>query len=108
MKQVLKGFYGHDILLIIEIVLDAAAWHSAWGKISTPQNCPSNVADAFLVPRERYFWITARRAAGTKAVGSRMACRSWNMGGSAMRGILLWLIGVPIPIIILLYLFDVI
>jgi hypothetical protein len=30
------------------------------------------------------------------------------MGGSAMRGILLWLIGVPLPIIILLYLFDVI
>jgi len=25
-----------------------------------------------------------------------------------MRGILLWLIGIPIPIIILLYLFDVI
>jgi len=32
MKQVLKGFYGHDILLVIEIVLDAAACHSAWGK----------------------------------------------------------------------------
>ncbi len=32
MKQVLKGFYGHDILLVIEIVLDATAWHSAWAK----------------------------------------------------------------------------
>jgi hypothetical protein len=44
-----------------------------------------------------------------KAGGSRLqSYRSWTMGGSAMRGILLWLIGVPIPIIILLYLFDVI
>jgi hypothetical protein len=28
-------------------------------------------------------------------------------GGLTMRGILLWLIGIPIPIIILLYLFNV-
>jgi hypothetical protein len=28
--------------------------------------------------------------------------------GSAMRGILLWLVGLPIPVIILLYLFHVI
>lgn len=31
---------------------------------------------------------------------------TWETG--VMRGILLWLIGIPIPIIILLYLFDVI
>ncbi|MFH5926137.1 hypothetical protein [Roseomonas xinghualingensis] len=30
-----------------------------------------------------------------------------NNGDTAMRGILLWLIGIPIPIIILLYLFGV-
>jgi hypothetical protein len=29
-------------------------------------------------------------------------------GDQGMRGVLLWLIGIPIPIIILLYLFDVI
>lgn len=29
-------------------------------------------------------------------------------GGNVMRGILLWLVGIPIPIIILLYLFHVI
>jgi hypothetical protein len=29
-------------------------------------------------------------------------------GGSPMRGILLWLLGIPIPIIILLYLFNVV
>jgi hypothetical protein len=28
--------------------------------------------------------------------------------GEAMRGILLWLLGIPIPVIILLYLFNVI
>jgi hypothetical protein len=33
--------------------------------------------------------------------------RRKNRGNKAMRGILLWLIGIPIPIIILLYLFDV-
>jgi hypothetical protein len=31
-----------------------------------------------------------------------------RFGASTMRGILLWLIGIPIPIIILLYLFNVI
>jgi hypothetical protein len=31
-----------------------------------------------------------------------------TIGGDAMRGILLWLLGIPIPIIILLYLFHVI
>lgn len=30
-----------------------------------------------------------------------------SKGSSTMRGILLWLIGIPIPIIILLYLFGV-
>jgi hypothetical protein len=30
-----------------------------------------------------------------------------NMGDRTMRGILLWLIGIPIPVIILLYLFGV-
>jgi hypothetical protein len=35
-------------------------------------------------------------------------CRTANHhGGIAMRGILLWLIGIPIPIIILLWLFGV-
>jgi hypothetical protein len=29
------------------------------------------------------------------------------MGDKTMRGVLLWLIGIPIPIIILLYLFNV-
>jgi hypothetical protein len=28
-------------------------------------------------------------------------------GGKSMRGMLLWIIGIPLPIIILLYLFDV-
>lgn len=31
-----------------------------------------------------------------------------EQGTNKMRGILLWLIGIPIPIIILLYLFDVV
>lgn len=30
-----------------------------------------------------------------------------NPGGHPMKGILAWVIGIPIPIIILLYLFDV-
>lgn len=30
-----------------------------------------------------------------------------NLRGVTMRGVLLWLIGIPIPIIILLYLFNV-
>jgi hypothetical protein len=30
-----------------------------------------------------------------------------NLGGVTMRGVLLWLVGIPIPIIILLYLFNV-
>lgn len=29
------------------------------------------------------------------------------MGGPAMKGILLWAIGIPLPIILLLYLFNV-
>jgi hypothetical protein len=32
----------------------------------------------------------------------------WQQGDQEMRGVLLWLIGIPIPIIILLYLFRVI
>lgn len=31
-------------------------------------------------------------------------CSSPNSGGFSMKGILLWLIGIPIPIIILIYL----
>jgi hypothetical protein len=34
--------------------------------------------------------------------------RHCNNRGSTMRGILLWAIGIPIPVIILLYLFHVI
>jgi hypothetical protein len=32
----------------------------------------------------------------------------FNDRGSSMRGILLWVLGIPIPVIILLYLFHVI
>lgn len=37
------------------------------------------------------------------------AANRWrHRGGAAMRGILLWAVGLPIPVIILLYLFHVI
>jgi hypothetical protein len=37
-----------------------------------------------------------------------LAYDGWSMtGDKVMRGILMWLIGIPIPIIILLYLFNV-
>jgi hypothetical protein len=36
------------------------------------------------------------------------ALPSHNDGGRAVRGILLWVLGIPIPVIILLYLFHVI
>ena len=41
-----------------------------------------------------------------QTIGSRIRAVS-NMKGITMRGALLWLIGIPIPIIILLYLFNV-
>lgn len=34
-------------------------------------------------------------------------CKAKNQGGLGMRGILLWLIGIPLPVILLLYLFNV-
>ncbi|HXG78129.1 MAG TPA: hypothetical protein VNJ31_02155 [Methyloceanibacter sp.] len=43
-------------------------------------------------------WLDPERFTGGDVVGGR----------ETMRGILLWLIGIPIPIIILLYLFNVI
>jgi hypothetical protein len=36
------------------------------------------------------------------------SCCAANIQGHSMRGILLWLLGIPIPVIILLYLFHVI
>jgi hypothetical protein len=46
---------------------------------------------------------------GTTRDVSVFICRSWakKPKETAMRGILLWLLGIPIPIIILLYLFNV-
>jgi hypothetical protein len=44
---------------------------------------------------------------GTARPPRRSADRR-NNPGDVMRGILLWLIGIPIPVIILLYLFHVI
>jgi hypothetical protein len=79
------------------------------GAKSAPQNCPSNVAGASWFRANHVFGLRRVSRLEQKAIGSRLqASRYWTMGGSAMRGILLWLIGVPIPIIILLYLFDVI
>jgi hypothetical protein len=47
-------------------------------------------------------------AAGTCARKQRCSgVRHATTGGYAMRGILLWFLGIPIPIIILLYLFNV-
>jgi hypothetical protein len=40
--------------------------------------------------------------------GARWACKFKSTWRTAMRGALLWLLGIPIPIIILLYLFNVI
>jgi hypothetical protein len=38
----------------------------------------------------------------------RRCDRTTNTGEAVMRGILLWVLGIPIPVIILLYLFHVI
>jgi hypothetical protein len=38
----------------------------------------------------------------------RRCDRTTNNGEAVMRGILLWVLGIPIPVIILLYLFHVI
>jgi hypothetical protein len=51
--------------------------------------------------REGTFGRVARCAAGAADVAAR------RQGDRAMKGILAWAIGLPIPIIILLYLFDV-
>ena len=45
---------------------------------------------------------------GTRQGRKRSLGRTGYYGRGAMRGILLWLLGIPIPIIILLYLFKVI
>ncbi len=42
---------------------------------------------------------------GTRRTASRSLMRHWFMEAKMGRGILLWLLGVPIPIIILLWLF---
>jgi hypothetical protein len=44
-------------------------------------------------------------ANGTPPIASRSLLRRWFMEAKMGRGILLWLLGVPIPIIILLWLF---
>jgi hypothetical protein len=44
-------------------------------------------------------------ANGTPPIASRSLIRHWFMEAKMGRGILLWLLGVPIPIIILLWLF---
>ncbi|MEA2836651.1 MAG: hypothetical protein QOD89_1201 [Bradyrhizobium sp.] len=42
---------------------------------------------------------------GTRPIASRSLIRHWFMEAKMGRGVLLWLLGVPIPIIILLWLF---
>jgi hypothetical protein len=44
-------------------------------------------------------------AVGTQRIASRSLMRHWFMEAKMGRGLLLWLLGVPIPIIILLWLF---
>jgi hypothetical protein len=44
-------------------------------------------------------------ANGTRRITSRSLMRHWFMEAKMGRGLLLWLIGVPIPVIILLWLF---
>jgi hypothetical protein len=44
-------------------------------------------------------------ADGTQRTASRSLMRHWFMEAKMGRGLLLWLLGVPIPIIILLWLF---
>jgi hypothetical protein len=39
---------------------------------------------------------------------SRVKVAKWQQKEIEMRGVLLWLVGIPIPIIILLYLFHVV
>ena len=55
-----------------------------------------------------FFWTYKfLELVGTKNVGYRSPAHSdLHSGGLIMRGVLLWLIGIPIPIIILLYLFH--
>jgi hypothetical protein len=45
---------------------------------------------------------------GTKERRGAFTSRQHQLRRNQMRGLLLWLIGIPLPIIILLYLFDVI
>jgi hypothetical protein len=45
------------------------------------------------------------QAYGTRRIASRSLMQHWFMEAKMGRGILLWLLGVPIPIIILLWLF---
>ena len=53
--------------------------------------------------------MTRITASGTVFPARRLVSRRFHASQEkAMRGILLWLIGIPIPIIILLYLFGVV
>jgi hypothetical protein len=45
---------------------------------------------------------------GTRFAGAGFPLRVPHLKGDDMRGVLLWLVGIPIPVIILLYLFHVI
>jgi hypothetical protein len=59
-----------------------------------------------MKPRQR------QRGKPQPARGNKMSCRPFRLGkdtgpGGNMRAILLWLLGIPIPVIILLYLFGV-
>jgi hypothetical protein len=87
--------------------MDAAAWHSAWGKMSTPQIAHPTSQKHLGSARTIYLDYRASRGWNKKPSGA-VCMQILDYGRSAMRGILLWLIGAPIPIIILLYLFDVI
>jgi hypothetical protein len=44
--------------------------------------------------------------AGTNLPQPRYGCIETSEKGAVMRGVLLWLIGIPIPVIILLYVFK--
>ena len=57
---------------------------------------------ALVIPQIR---TIPAHANGTQPIASRSLMRHWFMEANMGKGLLLWLIGVPIPIIILLWLF---
>ncbi|MGB8314378.1 MAG: hypothetical protein WCE69_07805 [Aestuariivirga sp.] len=65
-----------------------------------------------LVPRKPIYCVSTcvMRWTGTKACRAAFPKQTASklLGVQTMRGILLWMIGLPIPVIILLYLFHVI